>query len=237
MANKASGTRMKPTIESRKIGEWVVMQQTPAGDGPHPVLLLLHGWTGDEGVMWVFTHRLSPRYLMIAPRGIYQTASGGFGWQPEVSREWPAVDNLRPSSDALLQLLNPENFPTADFSDISGIGFSQGAALMFSFALINHNKLKAMAGLSGFLPEDVEHLIKDKPLTGKRIFIAHGRLDNIVPVEKARHAVELLTLAGAQVNYCEEDVGHKLSASCFRSMESFFRLVDESKGNKERPAP
>jgi predicted esterase len=85
-----------------------------------------------------------------------------------------------------------------------------------------------MAGLAGFLPKNAVLLINEKPLLNKRIFIAHGRLDERVPVEKAREAVEILTQAGAQLSYCEEDVGHKLSASCFRSMEFFFDLIEES---------
>ena len=219
---------MKPIIESRQIGEWVVMQQVPPGDGPHPILLLLHGWTGDESVMWVFTRRLSDRYLMIAPRGIFQTSSVGYGWQPDINQKWPEVADFRNASDAIIELLNPKNFPTVDFSNISGIGFSQGAALLFTLALLYPKGIKAMAGLAGFLPEDSDHLVNEKPLLNKRIFIAHGRLDDRVPVEKAREAVKILTQAGAQVSYCEEDVGHKLSASCFRSMEYFFDLVEES---------
>jgi hypothetical protein len=35
--------------------------------------------------------------------------------------------------------------------------------------------------------------------------------------------VALLEKAGATVTYCEEDVGHKLSAGCFRGLESYFR--------------
>jgi predicted esterase len=133
---------MKPNIESRQIGEWVVMQQAPPGNGPHPVLLLLHGWTGDESVMWVFTRRLSDRYLMIAPRGIFQTSSGGFGWQPNINQKWPEVADFRIASDALIELLNSRNFPTGKFSEISGIGFSQGAALMFTFALLHPKGLR-----------------------------------------------------------------------------------------------
>ena len=221
---------MKPVIETRQIGEWVVMQQVPFEDGPHPVLLLLHGWTGDESVMWVFTRRLSERYLMIAPRGIFPTPSGGFGWQPKISQKWPGVTDFRVSSDALLDLLNQKNFPTADFSNLSGIGFSQGAAVMFTLALLHPQRINVMAALAGFLPEGANELIKGKPLAKRRIFMAHGKLDDRVPVEKAREAVDILSCAGAQVSYCEEEVGHKLSASCFRSMELFFDSVDETRG-------
>ncbi len=39
----------------------------PEGVGPHPVALLLHGWTGDENSMWVFESKLPPGCLIIVP--------------------------------------------------------------------------------------------------------------------------------------------------------------------------
>jgi phospholipase/carboxylesterase len=54
------------------------------------------------------------------------------------------------------------------------------------------------------------------------VFIAHGTTDNLVPVEMARESANLLKQAGANVTYCEEEVGHKLSAPCFRGLEAFF---------------
>jgi predicted esterase len=57
------------------------------------------------------------------------------------------------------------------------------------------------------------------------MFIAHGTDDDRVPVEKARLSAELLENAGAAVTYCEEQVGHKLSAKCFRGLEAFYQRV------------
>jgi len=54
------------------------------------------------------------------------------------------------------------------------------------------------------------------------IFISLGTLYSLVPVERARQAASVLQLAGASVSYCEEEVGHKLSASCFRGLENYF---------------
>jgi len=41
-------------------------------------------------------------------------------------------------------------------------------------------------------------------------------------VERARESIELLERAGAQVIFCEAEVGHKVSADCLRSLEAFF---------------
>ncbi len=64
--------------------------------------------------------------------------------------------------------------------------------------------------------------MKEQPLAGKSCFMAHGTQDELVPVARARQARQTLLEAGAKVTYCEDDVGHKLSASCFRGMGKFF---------------
>jgi phospholipase/carboxylesterase len=189
-------------------------------------MLLLHGWTGDEDAMWIFARKLDRKYWIISPRGLFPAPLGGFGWQENVMKKWPSVADFKAAVGRLLGLLDPASFAEADFSDLSAIGFSQGAALLFTLALTHPGRVSVLAGLSGFLPEDAQTLTQGKPLLNKRIFVAHGIADHLVPIEKARQAVDTLTRAGARVSYCEEDVGHKLSASCFRSMEAFFKIND-----------
>jgi phospholipase/carboxylesterase len=213
---------MDSEIKARQIGRWTVQERLPAGPGPHPVMLLAHGLTGDESVMWVFTRRLSQEYLMIAPRGLHPVMLGGYGWHGSIDRPWPTWQDLQPAVEDLLELLSTANFPQADFSRMHAMGFSQGAALLYTLALLNPERVQALAGLSGFMPEEAGELIARRPLEGKPVFLAHGTKDELVPVDKARQAVELLEQAGAAVTYCEEEVGHKLSLPCFRGMEKFF---------------
>ena len=214
---------MNTSLVTRKIGDWVIRQRIPPGEEPHPILLLLHGWTGDESSMWVFTSRLSDNFLILSPRGIFPTPLGGFGWHTHGRRSWPSVVDFEPAIDALFNLISAQNFTTADLSEIHMIGFSQGAALMYALALEFPKKVGALAGLSGFLPERTEGLVSKQPLIGKHVFVAHGRMDDLVPVHRARLTVDLFEKAGATVIYCEENVGHKLSANCFRGMSEFFK--------------
>jgi len=192
------------------------------GEGPHPVIFLLHGWTGDENAMWVFASRLPKDALLVAPRGLYVTPIGGYGWQPHESGAWPWVDDFLPAIEVLKELIIVGNFPGGDLTRLSMVGFSQGAALSFAYFMLYPYMVKSVAGLSGFLPQGAEALARNKPLQGKTIFIAHGNQDKLVPVSRARAAVEILKSAGANVTYCEDDVGHKLSANCFYGLESFF---------------
>lgn len=217
-------------LEVQSVNGWVFRQRMPDGfaygPGPYPVILMLHGWTGDENSMWIFAERLPKNALLIAPRGLYPAARGGFSWVQDKGR-WPQLDDFKPAAQALWEFVTAENFPAADLNRLYLAGFSMGAALAFSMTLLYPQRVGAAAALSGFLPDGVAALVEQQPLKRKPVFLAHGSRDDLVPVERARQAVELLRQAGAQVDYCEDDVGHRLSVTCFRSLGMFFEDVIE----------
>ena len=205
--------------------DWIIRYREPAGKGPHPVILLLHGWTGDEDSMWIFAGKLPGDYLLIAPRGLHETPRGGYAWHPlKADRSWPQVEDFRPAVDALLALMAAwPAVPAADFSSLRIAGFSQGAALAYAFTILHPERVSALAALAGFLPAGAATYLKGDQLQGLPVYISHGSQDKLVPVARARAAVDLFDGVGAEVSYCESDVGHKLSADCFRGMEVFFQ--------------
>jgi phospholipase/carboxylesterase len=217
---------MKNNLQTLEVGEWVIRYRAPAGEGPHPVIWLLHGWTGDEDSMWIFASRLPDRYLLLAPRGLNTTPMGGYGWHAITEgKVWPWVDDFRPAIDKLVTLMDnwPPKAPSADFGRFRLAGFSQGGALGYSFAMLHPDRVVALAGLASFLPDGASAHLQPGSLTGLPVYLSHGVKDKLVPVARARQAAQLLDQAGAKVTFCESDVGHKLSADCFRGMEVFFR--------------
>jgi phospholipase/carboxylesterase len=196
----------------------------PEGEGPFPVILMLHGWTGDENSMWIFASKMPVGALLIAPRGVFNSSLGGYSWYRDIIDKLPALEDFSDAIDQIETALHSDLFSMGDFSRLRLVGFSQGAALAYTLAFRGVNGIKAIAGLSGFVPNGTEKLIDENPLSGLPVFVAHGTRDNIVPVDRARHGLELLKNAGAQVTYCEDDVGHKLSASCFRAMKDFISI-------------
>ncbi len=215
---------MSEPVTNRQVGPFFLRQRIPSGDGPRRVLLLLHGWTGDENSMGIFVPRLPEDAFLIIPRGLHPTPLGGFSWQPDHQKKWASISDLQPAVETLMDQLDPINFPQADFDRLSLIGFSQGAALVYAFTLLYPERVISLAALAGFMPEGAGVLVRSRnpDLRGKPVFVAHGSKDEMVPVEKARQAVALLEQAGARVTYCEGGVGHKLSAECFSGLGEFF---------------
>ena len=190
------------------------------------LLLLIHGLSGDENSMWVFARDLPAHYWMVAPRAPYKAQPGGYTWrQPETSdRGRPGFEELQSSAQALIGLLDryqaSAGFDAAQPIDV--MGFSQGAALSSILTFLYPDRIHKLSLLAGFVPSGMQELAAQRPLEGKWVFVAHGTKDETVPVEEARASIRILEQAGAQVTYCEDEVGHKVSLTCLHALRRFF---------------
>jgi len=203
---------------------WTLRVRHPART-PARLMLMLHGWTGDENSMWVFARNLADNYLLVAPRGLHKDSTTGYSWRPfrADSLARPSLEDLKESADALLQLVDEyaaKNQTDAGQFDI--MGFSQGAALTNVMLCLHPDRINKAAVLSGFMPSGMNDIIARKPLINKPVFVAHGTQDNMVPIDRARASMSLLEQAGAKTTYCEAEVGHKVSAGCLRGLVEFF---------------
>lgn len=211
---------MKPQTTLLTFEDWVLRILPSPGKR---ILLLLHGWTGDENSMWVFARNFPADYYIIAPRAPYPAPETGYSWRaPAPLGSWPTVDLMRPSAESLIDLLDA--FARAynlNASTVDIIGFSQGAAMAFTLGWLYPERARKMGILAGFAPEGAEGLLKPGSLSGRRAFVAHGAQDQIVPIAQARRTIQLLESAGAGVTYCESEVGHKLGAECLNALEMY----------------
>ncbi len=203
---------------------WTLRVRTPART-PARLILMLHGWTGDENSMWVFARNFPADCLLLAPRGLHPAAEGGYSWRPPRPDSFgrPNLEDLRESAEALVRLVDAYAARgQIDASQFDVMGFSQGAALSNVLTCLHPARIRRAGILAGFMPSGMEEVIAKKPLAGKAMFVSHGTQDNLVSIDRARASMTLLEQAGAHVTYCEAEVGHKVSADCLRALESFF---------------
>ncbi len=192
---------------------------------PKRLLVLMHGWMGDENSMWVFAQNLSPEIAILGPRAPFAAPEGGYSWREVRPGSWgnASLEDLRPAAAALIALVDDWSASVGmDGDQFDVMGFSQGAAMAYTLAILYPERIRQLAALSGFIPEHAEVLLDPRRLSGKPVFVAHGRQDDTISIEKAHKAVALLEGVGAQVVYCESDAGHKVSRECVKELEKFF---------------
>jgi phospholipase/carboxylesterase len=181
--------------------------RVPAGPGPHPTLVMVHGLQGNEDVMWIFARNAGPNWLIISPRAPF-SVEGGYSWHP--SDDYGSQEAYQPGLDALTRFVDalPTQYP-ADRSRLVMLGFSQGAAMSYAFAV--SNPVRGIAALCGFMPRWVAEGDLT-PFFDLPVLILHGTRDDRVPISRARESRDLLVEAGTVLAYHEDDVGHKVGS-------------------------
>ncbi len=190
----------------------------PGANRTAPLIVLVHGRAGDRSVMWMFERSVPEDCHVLAFQAFLQDPIGGWSWwdmsTPDLKREaiFYAAGRFTRALEAFIVMYDLE--PT----HVVAMGFSQGSMLLSSVALRDLFQFAGIAVLAGFvlLPTEPTNLRKN-PM----VFVAHGSLDDRVPVVKAREGVAALQKLGIEVQYVEEDVGHKVGIAGTRALKGW----------------
>lgn len=200
--------------------------RVPHSVGPHRTAVLLHGRAGNEDVMWVFARAIPADWLIVAPRAITPDPDGGYAWHPRKRDEWPNLSMFAAGVTTLHRFVQAlPSLYGADLSQLYLMGFSQGAALAYAFALQYPALVKGVAGLVGFVPTNTE--AANAPLSGLPIHVSIGTQDETIPLPIARQSADILRRAGAELDYHEYATGHKLNSDGMRDLKQWWTSLLE----------
>jgi len=179
------------------------------------LLVLHHGRGTDERNLLLLADALDPerRLHVAAPRGPLTLPGGpGYHWYrvprvgyPDPASFHSAYRELAAFHDELWQRtgIAPER-------TVLG-GFSMGAVMSYALGLPAERPSPAgLMAFSGFIPtvEGWQPSLADRRQL--RVFIAHGRRDEVIAIDFARSARELLESGGLDVDYHESNAGHQI---------------------------
>ena len=204
----------------------------PAGTGSHPTVVMLHGRAGNEDVMWVFAPTTPDGWLLVAPRALKEDPWGGYSWRIREGDEWPTLDQFDVPVGAVVDFIH--RLPAlygADLDHLYLMGFSQGAATAYAVAMRYPELVQGVAGLVGFVPMQCDDVVTASALQDMPIFMAVGKADERIPYERSLACAHTLHLAGADVDYHEYDVGHRLNAQAMRDLRAWWEARAASKTN------
>jgi phospholipase/carboxylesterase len=194
------------------------------------LLVLHHGRGSDERDMIGLGNALDPdrRLHIVAPRGPL-TLPGwpGYHWYRVPRVGYPDPETFR-SSYAELAQLHEELWERTGLGPERTVlgGFSMGSVM--SYALGLGADRPAPAGLlifSGFIPTVEGWSPSPESRSRLRVWIAHGRRDQVMSVQFARDARDLLEPAGLAVEYRESDAGHEINAVDARAASDWLTRV------------
>lgn len=195
----------------------------PQSEGPHPTVVMLHGRSGDEDVMWIFARTVPKKWLLVAPRAIKADPDGGYSWHPRHQDEWPSLSQFDEAVGSVTRFIGtlPQLYD-ADPENVYLMGFSQGAATALATALRHPELVQGIAVLVGFMPIESNAALETGSLEGLPIFMAAGKEDRRIPYDVSKASAQTLRNAGAELEYKEYDTGHKLNAQGMRDLKQWW---------------
>ena len=190
---------------------------TPDDAAERPLVIVMHGRGADAHDLADLAPMLDPgngcRFVFPnAPRAWEAAPGMTFGWT--WFDGWPPEPaSIAASRELLLKFIGEvtAKYPT---SKLIVSGFSQGGMMALEAGL--RTDVAGIVVMSGGLYE------RDLPdLSPRPVFIAHGTMDDMVPVANARRARLVLEEHGFDVDYHEYPMGHQVVMEEMEAVRQF----------------
>jgi phospholipase/carboxylesterase len=197
----------------------------PAGDGPFPTVIAIHGWGASAHDLIGLAPILhGGEALVICPQGPFalQVAPGmaGYGWFPLASGRPPDPLEFARASRSLGEFIEAAcaRYPV-DRRHLVLLGFSQGGVMAYDLFLRDPTRYAGLAALSSWLPGDLARIVPaSEAHKGRPVLVMHGTQDPMIPIERARESRDALLPLGVALSYREFDMAHEISPDALRAL-------------------
>ncbi|MFU8817701.1 MAG: alpha/beta hydrolase [Pseudomonadales bacterium] len=136
---------------------------------------------------------------------------------------------IRESAASIERLIERERERGIAAARIVLAGFSQGGVIALHLGLRHQQRLGGIMALSTYV-HDAEHLADEVSFASvdAPIFMAHGRMDPMIPITRAVTSREALTRLGYQVEWHEYAMGHQVCPEEIKDIAHWVNQVYDS---------
>ena len=198
--------------------KYLEREPTQQSTNSAPLLILLHGLGSNEQDLFSFAPHLDPKLRVLSVRAPRTYAYRGFAWfDIDFSRKVPQPNQVQmgESRQQLLSFLSEVRECFRPPRIYLG-GFSQGAIMSYSIALMQPDLLSGVLAMSGYIIKDSSlPTTASAPLKDLPIFATHGLYDHVLPVFLGRSTRDYLQSLQLNVTYREYPMAHEVSPTCF----------------------
>jgi phospholipase/carboxylesterase len=207
----------------------------PAAENPQgsqPLLVLLHGYGSNEEDLLGLAPYLDPGFLIVSVRAPHPLDFGGFAWFPidftpnGLVLHYDLAREARDRVAGLVEVLQREHPVDRTYL----LGFSQGASMVMSTALVRPELCAGVVFLSGICVEEMMPEGNGEALQGLPVLMTHGRQDMVIPIHQGRTARALLRRLPLDLTCREYDMGHEINPECLADTRDWLqRRLEEDR--------
>jgi phospholipase/carboxylesterase len=201
----------------------------PAGAGPFPTILALHGFGASAhdllGIAPLVQQAIpGDGVLFLCPQGPIEIepAPGqrAYAWFPLVGEGEIDPMSLIAARGVLEAFVEDaiEAYPI-DPERLVIMGFSQGGVMAYDLALGRPERFKALIALSSWLPDlIVEGLQPNEAREALATLLVHGTEDPMIAIDNGRDSLEKLKALGIAAAWGEYEMGHEINQNALRDL-------------------
>ncbi len=213
---------------------------SPAGPGPHPTLIALHGHGAHCQDLAPLAPMLADGQLQVicpqaefALEGTPYSYSPMYTWMRRGANDRPIDGELDRVAGALSSFIDTvcERY-NVDTDRLALMGFSQGGFLAYRLALSEPHRWQGAAMLSTWLSDDaaddVHEDAADLPL-----LVQHGTNDPLVGIDKGRTSRDQLQAMRMNLDYREYPMQHEIGRQSIHDLSAWLteRLLSGRSGD------
>ena len=220
--------------------EFVHAAWTPAGNGPHPTLIALHGHGAHCQDLAPLAPMLADGQLqVICPQAEFRLEGAPyayapmFTWMKRGPNDRPIDGELERVAGALSSFIDQvcERYDV-DSERLALMGFSQGGFLAYRLALSEPQRWRGAAMLSTWLSDDAADDVHpdaaDLPL-----LVQHGTNDPLVEIDRGRNSRDRLQAMRMNLDYREYPMQHEIGRQSMHDLSAWLteRLLTDGSGD------
>lgn len=192
----------------------------PGSDPAAPPLLLLHGTGGNEHDLVPLARRLSPGSTLLSPRGLVSEHGANRFFARLAEGVFDPAEVTRRTHELANFVTTASHHHGIDPHRLIALGFSNGANVAATLMQLHPDLLAGAVLLRPMIVLD--RVIPAGALTGRRVLIASGEHDPIVPPGHPERLAALLRAAGAEVTLKLHPASHGLVAGDLTAIRDWF---------------
>lgn len=205
-------------------------------DKKYPTVFAMHGIGSNEQNIMSMLDGLNSDFIVIAIRGNLSQGNG-YAYFHIKSIGNPIRDMF---DESIKELENFIHYATGKYGiDPSRrylLGFSQGAILSMSLALVMGEQIKGIVALNGYIPEFLKIEYPIRSIRNMSIFISHGEYDAVFPKRLGDDNTAYFRERSNHVIYRTYAAGHEVISENLRDFSNWLRqdalntVVESEKG-------
>lgn len=193
----------------------------------YPLVILLHGFGSHMGDLVSLCPMIERnQYIYILPNAPIPMdlgyANTGFAWA-----NLDDVDDTMEAAGKSLNIFLEELLLPYQLKKrkIALGGFSQGAMITYQFGLYRPDFFRGLFALSGKISGTLPSSPGKSSEKPQSIFVAHGRNDQIIPINDGRESVLSLENSGYKPEFHEYEMGHEITPEVVTDLSNWLITI------------